>query len=454
MRIQVVDGYVVLPRSIEKTDVEVEEGTITAIGKVTKDPHAVRVVAKGKYILPGFIDIHANGIAGFDLTNGVFDTSTGRFCRKRDVYARGLETALKTFALKGTTLVGLTILEAPIKRLTEIFRRIARYRKGNTAVFNDVFFGVYIEGTFMKEKEFSGAHNPKYFNKPSVRLFEELQSAAKGNIRIVNVVPEWGKAALALIEHLCPQGIVCAVGHSGATGDQYQAAIEKGSTLAIHVMNGPSSSSAKPFNGGGVLEVLLQSERVYAEIIADGYHVDRSYVMDIVKRKGIDKCVIVTDCMFVSAMKGIREFELSGIRGKVSSNGKYLRIVDRGDALYGSVLTMDRAFQNVMNWFMTPLPGIWNRIHQPCTFDEALLKTSHLCSASPAKALGVYEPSDRNLINNLSCGTGEISVGKRADLVVADIPRKRLPVALTVESTIVNGTVVHKMEPCSHVRNL
>jgi len=235
---------------------------------------------------------------------------------------------------------------------------------------------------------------------------------------------------------------VCAAGHSGATGAQYRAAIEKGSTLAIHVMNGPSSSSSKPFNGGGVLEVLLQSDKVYAEIIVDGYHVDKSYVMDIVKRKGIDKCVVVTDSMFVSTMKGIREFEISGIRGKVSSNGKYLRMVDRGDALYGSVLTMDRAFQNMMNWFMTPLPGIWNRLHEPCTFEEALLKTSRLCSASPAKALGVYEPSYWNLTNNLSYGTGDISVGRRADLVVADIQRH--PVALTVEDTIVNGTVVHK----------
>jgi N-acetylglucosamine-6-phosphate deacetylase len=444
VRIQIVDGYVVLPLGIKKTDVEIEEGRITAIGKVTKDPRAEHVAAKGKYILPGFIDIHANGIAGFDLTNGVFDTSTGKFCRRGDVYARGLETALKTFALKGTTLLGFTILEASIQRLTKIFRRIAGYRENNTTVYNDMFFGVYIEGTFMKEKEFGGAHNPKYFYTPSVKLFKELQSAAKGNIRIVNVVPEWGKPALALIEYLCSQGIVCAAGHSGATGAQYRAAIEKGSTLAIHVMNGPSSSSSKPFNGAGVLEVLLQSDRVYAEIIVDGYHVDKSYVMDIVKRKGIDKCVVVTDSMFVSTMKGIHEFEISGIRGKVSSNGKYLQIVDRGDALYGSVLTMDQAFQNMMNWFMTPLSGIWNRLHEPCTFEEALLKTSHLCSTSPAKALGVYEPSYRNLNNNLSYGTGDISVGKRADLVVADIQRKRHRVALTVEDTIVNGTVVHK----------
>jgi N-acetylglucosamine-6-phosphate deacetylase len=208
-------------------------------------------------------------------------------------------------------------------------------------------------------------------------------------------------------------------------------------------MNGPSSSSSKPFHGGGVLEVLLQSDRVFAEIIADGYHVDRAYVMDIIRRKGIDRCLIVTDSMFASTMRGIHEFEMSGIRGRVSSNGKYLQLVDRGDALYGSVLTMDRAFQNVMNWFLTPLPGIWNRIHKPGTLEEALLKTSRLCSATPARVLGVFKPSHNTLSSNLSFGTGDISLGKRADLVVADIRRKGRSVALKVEGTVVNGAVAH-----------
>jgi N-acetylglucosamine-6-phosphate deacetylase len=209
-------------------------------------------------------------------------------------------------------------------------------------------------------------------------------------------------------------------------------------------MNGPSSSSAKPFNDGGVLETLLRSDRVYAEVIADGFHVDKRYVMDIIERKGIDKCVLVTDSMFVSGMKGMREFQISGIKGRVSKGGAYLQIADRGDSLYGSVLTMDKAFENVMNWFMMPMSGIWNRHHKARRFEEALFSTSQLCSASAAKALGVYEPSTRGLDHNLSCGTGDITIGKRADLVVADIRRHRNHVRLTVHNTIVNGHVVRQ----------
>ena len=227
--------------------------------------------------------------------------------------------------------------------------------RGAQSFHDDVFFGIYIEGTFIKEKASRGAHNPKHFQTPSVRLFKKLQLAAKGNIRIVNVAPEWDAPALTLIEYLSSQGIVCATGHSIATGAQYQTAIDRGSTLAVHVMNGFSSSSAKPFHGGGVLETILQSDRVYAEIIADGFHVDKRYVMDIIERKGIDRCVIITDSMFVSGMESMKAFQMSGVKGRVSNGGEYIHIADRGDALYGSVLTMDRAFQNVMNWLMIPM---------------------------------------------------------------------------------------------------
>ena len=340
-------------------------------------------------------------------------------------------------------MLGFTVLEAPIEQLKTIFRLIARYREEHECFQNDMFFGIYIEGTFMKEEAYRGAHNPKYFQPPSVRLFRELQRAAGGNIRIVNVVPEWGTPAIKLIRYLSGRGIVCAAGHSGATGEQYLAAIEQGSTLAIHVMNGPSSSSAKPFHGGGVLETLLRSDRVYAEIIADGFHVDKHYVMDIIKRKGIDKCVVVTDSMFVSGIKRLTDFQVSGIKGRMGKGGKYLQIADRGDALFGSLLTMDKAFENVLNWCMMSMPGIWNRQHRALTFEEALRNASQLCSASAAKALGVFEPSTRSLDHNLCSGTGDITIGKRADLVIAGIQRRRNQAKVTVHGTIVNGHAVH-----------
>jgi N-acetylglucosamine-6-phosphate deacetylase len=442
VKTQIVGGSVVLPRGVMKADIEIAEGIISAIGNLRHDPHAVRISARGKYVLPGFIDIHANGIAGFDLTNGVFDVRTGKFNAARAVYQHGLGQALDVFAQTGTTLVTLAILEAPVKKLEKVLEHIADFKRKADPVQGALLHGIYLEGVFLKEGAYAGAHTPKYFHTPSIGLFTQLQHAAGNCVRIVNVVPEWGTPASRLIKYLVTQGIVCATGHSGATGDDYRKAIDWGSTLAVHLLNGPSSSSFKPFHGGGVVEVALNSDQVFAEIIADGYHVDRPFVLDIIKRKGIDRSVLVTDCMFATKMKSIRSFRLGGMLGEVSSNRKYLTISGRKNALFGSVLTMDQAFENMVNWLTTSQPGVWNRLHEACSLDDAVWKASRMCSTTPARVLGVYETSNRFTGSVLASGTGEIRVGKRADVILASIQRFRAGVQCSIEGVVVEGYVL------------
>lgn len=441
MKIQIIGGTVVLPHGIERTDVEIAEGRITAVGKLPRDSNALRISARGKYLLPGFIDIHANGIAGFDLTNGAFDASTGKFSSARSLYQLGLQRALDAFVRTGTTLVSLAILEAPVKKLERILAHVADFKMKADPVRDAILHGVYLEGVFLKDKAYCGAHAPQFFQTPSIELFRRLQRAAGGCIRIVNVVPEWGAPASNLVKYLSKQGIVCAIGHSGATGDEYRKAIDGGSTLAVHLLNGPSSSSFKPFNRGGVLEGVLRSDQVFAEIIADGYHVDSGYVLDVVKRKGIDRCVLVTDCMFAAKMKGVKDFELGGVVGKVSGDGKFLSIAGRRNALFGSVLTMDQAFRNMVNWLITPRPGVWNRLHEAQRLEDAIWQASRMCSATPAKVLGVHSASSRYRGSVRGSGTGEIAIGKRGDLIVADIRRSRAGVRFSVDEVIVQGVV-------------
>lgn len=444
MKIQIIDGQVLLPTGIKKVSVEIENGIISNIGnRIKKDPLAVKISADGKYILPGFIDLHTNGIAGFDLTNGLYNSEKGNFTSHADTYLAGLDNALKQFSIHGTTLVGFTTLEAPINKLKRLFRLIAKYKNDSKNKYNELFYGIYMEGTFMKDKEYRGAHNPKYFFKPSIDLFNQLQEAAEGNIKIVNVVPEWEEDALKLIKYLSSKNIVCAAGHTSATGDQYRAAIEKGLSLAIHVLNGPSSSSFKPFLGGGSLESFLQSEDMFVEIITDGYHVDKSYVLDIIKKKGIDKCAAITDSMFVTKMKSVKEFEISGVKGKVSKNGEYIKIVgnENNNALFGSSLTMDKAFENLLNWFTTPVESIWNDNHKPISFNDAMVKASKMCSVNPAKILGIY--SKKNIKNrNKESLTGSVEVGKKADLVITEINKNKKKYKLKISNVLINGNSI------------
>ncbi|MBU0474380.1 MAG: amidohydrolase family protein [Bacteroidetes bacterium] len=445
MKIQIIDGNVLLPTGLKKVSIELENGLITRIGnRIKEDPLAVKISAAGKYVLPGFIDLHTNGIAGFDLTNGLFNLEKSTFISQEDDYLKGLDNALKQFSKQGTTLVGFTTLEAPINKMKRIFQLIAKYKNESPSIYKELFHGIYLEGTFMKDKRFRGAHNPKYFFKPSIQLFKELQEAANGNIKIVNVVPEWGDAALELIEYLATKNIVCAAGHTSATGNQYRAAISKGLTLAIHVLNGPSSSSYKPFDGGGSLESFLQSDDMFVEIITDGYHVDKSYVLDLIKKKGTEKCVAITDSMFVTKMKKVKEFQISGVKGKVSENGEYIQIAGRenDNALFGSVLTMDKAFENLLNWFTSSVKSVWSDNHESLSLNDAIVNASKMCSANPAKILGIYFLQNGEVKKEDNNITGSIELHKSGDIVIADISEHNKKYKIKIEKTLVKGNLI------------
>ncbi len=435
------NGLVLLPYGLDEADLEIENGTISRIEQDIPIPKGVAVIdADGKYVLPGFIDIHTNGINGFDLTNGVYDLQTESFDASREIYLEGLDRALRKYAETGTTRVVLASLASPLEKLKLAFEYVREYMsRPKDGAWNDLLHGILVEGTFMKLPEFSGAHNTEYFNEPSIKLFDKLQEASGGLIKIVNIVPEWRDAAIELIKYVSEKGIVSAAGHTGATGDEYNLALKNGTKLAIHFLNGPTGSSFKPFDGGGAVESVLRAEGIFLEIIADGYHVDKAYVLDVIKRKGFDKVVIITDSMFATSFDGPSRFNMLGVEGKVSENGGYLQIADRSNALFGSLLTMDVAFANVLNWLMTPVEGVWSRVHHPLSFEDALSHVSAMCSANPAKVLGLYSP-DPGKKNAIRDGfTGSIEVGKIADVILADIPNIDGKYSLEIEQVLVKG---------------
>jgi N-acetylglucosamine-6-phosphate deacetylase len=434
-KIQIINGNIILPAAVFSGNLEIEEGRITYIGSGSRMPKPdCQINAIGRYILPGFIDIHTNGIAGFDLTNGVYDLESGKFHNDEATYIKGLEWALYRYAKTGVTRAILTSLAAPLGQLKRIFSYVNQYKsEGAQTPWKDILGGLFVEGTFMKLVSFRGAHNPGYFNKPSIELFDELQKLSGGMIKVVNVVPEWDQSALQLIRYLASQNVICAAGHTGATGRQYELAIQNGLRLAVHFLNGPTGSSSKSLDGGGAVETVLRSDSMFVELIVDGYHVDKAYVLDTIKRKNYDRVIAITDSMFAAELPGLKQFKIFNITGKVAENGEYLQIADREDALFGSKLVMVEAFNNLLNWLTAPTGGIWNVLHEPLDFNQALIKVSSMCSDNPARVLGIYNSQDN---------TGSIEIGKRADLLIGEIARVGEKYRFNINQVMVNGMTI------------
>ncbi len=416
---------------VYEADLLVEKGVISEINQSIQPDSATTIIkAEGKYVLPGFIDIHNHGSAGFDASFGMYQEKTDSFDASEQVYKNGLKATLDFYINMGATRVLLTTMAAPLDKLCVTLGYIKSFLYDHPK-YKKLVYGINLEGSFLKDPVYAGAQNPKYFCEPNQKIIDVLQEASGNLLKIVNVPPEHGKKGCELTEELIKKGIVVAGGHSAAFGDEFLEAVDAGLNLAIHFLNGPSRSNSKSFRMGGAVEVILRSDAVYLEIICDGYHVDPSYVRDIIARKGHERVIMITDSMFANGLPNLERFELLGLKGAVSKNKQFLQVLGSENTLFGSVLKSDVGYANVLSWLTRSISGTWHRMHKALSFHEALIQTSVMFSTNPAKLLGIYENTD------IQPGTGSIEVGKSADLLVADIEMDKL----SITRNMLQGTV-------------
>jgi len=435
------NARVVKPMRVLQGDVCLRDGVINYIGEPLEDTDGYTVTdGSGLYALPGFIDIHCHGGAGFDFTAGEYDTQTNTFDPAPANYPEALARIMHAKAMEGTTRTLLTTIAAPLERLETVLSEAASYIESDrNGTDGAELFGTFIEGTFIRLPDYAGAQNPDHFTAPTAEVLDRLNAAAQGTIRYVNVVPEYGEAALQLTDRLTRQGVMVGAGHTSCPAELYRRAVAHGLRVAIHFTNGPTGHSFKPFGGGSVLQCVLTSPKVYAELIGDGYHVNPPYLMDILHRKGNDRIIAITDAMFVTGAQDITTFEVGGVKGRVSDDGQYLMVEGKENMLFGSMLTMRAAFANWVSWLTRPMPGIWVNEHPALGLDDAVLTASRLCSVNPARALRIFDPVSRYLGQRLEDFTGGLQVGKRADLVLMKISGETGSYEADVKGVFVGG---------------
>ena len=442
------NARIVEPKKVTVGDLLIEDGRIAAIGPNLSAfvPPCATIDADGLWALPGFIDLHCHGGRLFDATLGKYIVETDSFDGSDAAFEATMPGFLEMAARHGVTTMLIATFAAETEQIRYSLGRLARYMKRletggrrleqgtentyslqPTASLMPNVLGFFIEGTFIKRPDYAGAQNATYFYAPSRELFDEMNAAAQGMIRYINIVPEHGEAGLDLMRYVTRKGVLVGAGHTGCAAEEFARAIGCGLKTAIHFTNGPMGGSYKPFGGGGAIEAILSSNRVTAELICDGYHVNPAYALDTIKRKGCERIILVTDGMFPTEATGIGDFTLAGIKGRVSGNGKYLQAPGKANTLYGSLLTMDVAFANVVSWLTAGLPGIWNKKHKALDLETAVVRASRMASANPAKLLRVHRE------------TGGIEVGKQADILLGGLEGEPGSYALRLHCAFLGG---------------
>jgi N-acetylglucosamine-6-phosphate deacetylase len=344
--------YVGVEGRVPDAVIIVEDRRITAVGKrgEVPIPAGASVVDLGEGLLAaGFIDMHIHGGAGYDVMEGM---------------AEGLAALETHLAKHGTTSYCPTTVSAKVDTTLHALECLADEIEGvdkrPLKPLRARPLGVHLEGPFISKGK-AGAHPLNCILEPSLELFDRFWQAARGQVKVITIAPEL-EGSDAVIREATKRGVCVSLGHSNATLEQTQRGMAAGGRHVTHVFN-----AMRPLDHRepGILGCALVEDRLSAEVIADGIHVSPEMVKLVVKAKG-ERAVLVTDGLSATGMPD-GHYQLGGFLVELKGD----RCLSQG-RLAGSVLTLDRAVRNVMEF-----AGI--------TLDSAL----RFATASPARTLGL-----------------------------------------------------------------
>lgn len=293
-------------------DVEIEDGCIVRLGASPAGSEGIAV--------PGFVDLHINGIAGIDF-----------LAADPDDYRSAGET------LAGTGVVAYqpTFVSSDAGAYDEPLRAAGAAQAEESGGGLPLILGVHLEGPFLSP-EWPGAHDPEHLRLPDLELAERLLDA--GPVTTMTLAPELPRA-LDLIERLVERGVIVSCGHSDADAEQAHAAFDRGARAMTHIHNAHRRWRPRDPGVGGA--ALVRPE-VAVQAIVDGVHLapESAYSVFLAAR---ERFCLVTDAI-EAAMLDPGEYELGGRPVRLRDGA--VRLPD--GTLAGSVLTMDEAIRNLV----------------------------------------------------------------------------------------------------------
>ena len=313
------------------------------IGEIYSDPRALH--DEHTTLTAAFLDVHTHGAMGHDvMTASPADLSE----MQRFLASRGVAHYLPT------------TVTAPIDATLRALESLADATEAAPRDGEARPIGIHLEGPFLSHAK-RGVHPPALLQPPSIELFDRFRAAARGHIRLMTIAPEPNAAgppsgpstALDLIAHAASLGVKISLGHSNATAAETLAAIDAGAASATHTFNAMRSLDHRE---PGILGIVLDDDRLFAELICDGVHVEPPVVRLWLRAKSETRAILVTDAMSAAGMPDgdymLGQFSVSVANGRAQLKED---IAAGKETLAGSVLTMDRAVANLQAFTHAPL---------------------------------------------------------------------------------------------------
>ena len=281
------------------------------------------------YISPGWIDLQVNGFAGVD------------YCSPTAPHEE-IGRSIRAMFATGVTRFFPTVITGSPEDMVGALANLAAARRALPE--GPAMEAFHVEGPFISPEDGPrGAHPQRWVRPPDLNEYRRMQEAAEENIRLITISPEWPEA-LRFIEEVVSEGVVVSIGHTKATPEQIQDAVNAGATMSTHLGNG--AHAVLPRHPNYLWEQLAE-DRLTASFIVDRIHIGPSFLKVALRAKGIERSVLITDAvMQAGCAPGF--YKLGEVDVELHADGSVR--LKGGTRLAGSALHMDAGISNLMQF--------------------------------------------------------------------------------------------------------
>jgi N-acetylglucosamine-6-phosphate deacetylase len=277
--------------------VVVDDGVVRSVGPAGGDEEM--------WLSPGLIDLQVNGFRGYDVNSASPD-------------ATDIASLVDVQLREGVTTFAPTVVTASEERMIAALRAIASARAKRARAAHAIPF-VHVEGPYFSSEDGPrGAHPLEHIRAPSLTEFERWQDASGGLVGLVTMSPHFLEAP-AYIAELTSRGVHVAIGHTHAGRDAIMAAVAAGARLSTHLGNGAHSQLPRHPN---YLWTQLAEDRLTATFIADGHHLPADTLVAMLRAKGTDRSILVSDSVNLGGLPAGIYKTPAGALVKANENGR------------------------------------------------------------------------------------------------------------------------------------
>ena len=317
------------PATESLTDILVENGKVIQVSP-HQEGSSCDFGGADLYLCSGFFDPQVNGFAGVDFNSPCLSLE-------------GLHRAALSLASTGVTRFLPTLITSSGEKMLRQLR-IVGDALGKDPLLRKMCLGIHLEGPYISPADGPrGVHLREFIRLPQWEELERFQEASEDRIKCVTLAPEV-KGAIPFIKKAAAHGMIIGIGHTDASEEVLDVAVQAGARLSCHLGN---ASSKPPFHHQDPIQKQLAMDQLMASIITDGIHLPPGVVNHYVQVKGTDRIILTTDSMAGAGAPPGR-YTLGDLEVEVGPD-RAARLVGTS-RLAGSTLTMDHAITNVIRF--------------------------------------------------------------------------------------------------------